>query len=389
MNSAARLRELLRAPEVLVAPGAYDALSARIIERVGFSAVYLTGAGITGALLGMTDLGLITMTELVQVARNVVMAVRLPVICDSDTGFGNAINTRRTVREFERAGVAGIHIEDQVWPKRCGHFEGKALIPIEEMAQKIRAASDVRENPDFVIIARTDAIAVEGFEAALARGEAYLEGGADMFFVDGPRTIEQVQAIGARFGKRIPLLINMAETGKAPIPAGARIGAAGIQGGDLSRHGAARGGEGGHGRAASAQADRFHDEREGQDDLVRRMDGTHGLTRSDRAGTPLRRRCEALAGVYHGGVLARWCDGCRAMRNASFFRPPRPRPNEARSVGIACSIATGLPLRPPIFRQASDEWPVPKSSMAIATPGSLSSGAASRGSPRKAVGTPS
>ena len=220
MNGATRLRELLRAPEVLVAPGAYDALSARIIERVGFSAVYLTGAGITGALLGMTDLGLITMTELVQVARNVVMAVRLPVICDSDTGFGNAINTRRTVREFERAGVAGIHIEDQVWPKRCGHFEGKALIPIEEMAQKIRAASDARENPDFVVIARTDAIAVDGFESALARGEAYLEAGADMFFVDGPRTIEQVQAIGARFGKRIPLLINMAETGKTPyLPA--------------------------------------------------------------------------------------------------------------------------------------------------------------------------
>jgi 2-methylisocitrate lyase-like PEP mutase family enzyme len=125
--------------DVVVAPGAYDALSARIIERIGFPAVYLTGAGITGAFLGMTDLGLITMTEIVQVARNVALAVGLPVICDADTGFGNALNVRRTVREFEHAGVAGIHIEDQVWPKRCGHFEGKSVIPVDEMAQKIRA----------------------------------------------------------------------------------------------------------------------------------------------------------------------------------------------------------------------------------------------------------
>jgi 2,3-dimethylmalate lyase len=148
------------------------------------------------------------------------MAVGVPVICDSDTGFGNPINTRRTVREFEHAGVAGIHIEDQVWPKRCGHFEGKALIPAGEMTQKIRAACEARENPDFVIIARTDAIAVEGFEAALTRGEEYLAAGADMFFVDGPRTHEQVEAVAARFGNRIPLLINMAETGKTPyLPA--------------------------------------------------------------------------------------------------------------------------------------------------------------------------
>lgn len=221
MKSAARLRELLRAPEVLVAPGAYDALSARIIERLGFSAVYLSGAGVTGAFLGMTDVGLITMTELVQVARNVALAVGVPVICDSDTGFGNALNTRRTVREFERAGIAGIHVEDQVWPKRCGHFEGKGVIHVEEMAQKIRAACEARENPDFVVIARSDAIAVEGFEATLARGEAYLAAGADMFFVDGPRNMEQVEGIAARFGERIPLLINMAETGKTPyLPAG-------------------------------------------------------------------------------------------------------------------------------------------------------------------------
>jgi carboxyvinyl-carboxyphosphonate phosphorylmutase len=223
------MRELLRGRDVIIAPGAYDALSARIIERVGFPAVYLTGAGITGALLGMTDLGLITMTEIVQVARNVALAVGVPVICDSDTGFGNALNVRRTVREFEHAGVAGIHIEDQVWPKRCGHFEGKSVIPVDEMVQKIRAALDARENPDFVVIARSDAIAVEGFEAALRRGEAYVQAGADMLFFDAPRTMEQVETIAVRFRDRIPLLINMAETGKTPQLPAAELGRLGYK----------------------------------------------------------------------------------------------------------------------------------------------------------------
>lgn len=216
MNSAARLRELLRGPEVVVAPGAYDALSARIIDRLGFPAVYVTGAGVTGSLLGTTDIGLITMTELVAVAHNVASAVGVPVICDADTGFGNPLNVRRTVREFEHAGVSGIHIEDQVWPKRCGHFEGKAVIPVEDMVQKIRAACEARSDPDFVIIARSDAIAVEGFDATLERGEAYVKAGADILFFDAPRTMEQVETIAGRFGKRVPLLINMAETGKTP-----------------------------------------------------------------------------------------------------------------------------------------------------------------------------
>ncbi|HEY2969477.1 MAG TPA: isocitrate lyase/phosphoenolpyruvate mutase family protein [Casimicrobiaceae bacterium] len=229
MSGAGRMRELLRGAEVVVAPGAYDALSARIIERVGFPAVYLTGAGITGAFLGMTDLGLITMTELVQVARNVALAVGLPVICDADTGFGNALNVRRTVREFEHAGVAGIHIEDQVWPKRCGHFEGKSVIPVDEMMQKIRAAREAREDPDFVVIARSDAIAVEGFEAALRRGEAYVEAGADMLFFDAPRTTEEVETIAARFRDRVPLLINMAETGKTPRLPAAELGRLGYK----------------------------------------------------------------------------------------------------------------------------------------------------------------
>jgi len=222
MRTAHTLRELLRGNEVVVAPGAYDALSARVIERTGFPVVYLTGAGITGAFLGTTDLGLITMTELVQVAHNVALAVSVPVICDADTGFGNALNVRRTVREFERAGVAGIHIEDQVWPKRCGHFEGKGVIAADEMAQKVRAAVEAREDADFVVIARSDAIAVEGFDAALARGEAYLAAGADVLFFDAPRTMEQVEGIAARFRGRVPLLINMAETGKTPrLPADA------------------------------------------------------------------------------------------------------------------------------------------------------------------------
>lgn len=220
MHAAKRLRELLREPGIIVAPGAYDAISALIIQREGFPAVYLTGAGVTGGLLGMTDVGLITMSELVQVARNVAFAVNIPVVSDADTGFGNPINVRRTVREFGRAGVAAIHIEDQVWPKRCGHFEGKSVIPIIDMQQKIRAACEARENPEFVIIARCDAIAVEGFEPALTRGEAYVEAGADMLFMECPRTLKEVEEIARRFRDKIPLFFNMADTGKTPyIPA--------------------------------------------------------------------------------------------------------------------------------------------------------------------------
>lgn len=216
MDSKKRLRQLLRKPGVVMAPGAYDALSARIIERVGFPVVYLTGAGITGGLLGLTDVGLITMSEMVQVARNVALAVNIPIVSDADTGFGNPINTRRTVREFEHAGVAGMHIEDQVFPKRCGYFEGKALIPTIDMQQKIKAACEARENPDFIIIARCDAISVEGFEAALARGQAYVEVGADMLFMEGPRTVEQIEEIANRFRDQVSLLFHMSETGKTP-----------------------------------------------------------------------------------------------------------------------------------------------------------------------------
>jgi 2-methylisocitrate lyase-like PEP mutase family enzyme len=220
MHTIARLRQLLDAPDVVVAPGAYDVLSALIIEREGFPAVYLGGAAVTGSLLGFPDVGLITMSEIIQVARNVAFAVNIPIISDAETGFGNSTNIRRTVREFEGAGVSGIHIEDQVFPKRCGHFEGKSVIPIIDMQQKIRAASEARENTDFVIIARCDAIAVEGFEAALARGQAYVEAGADMLFIECPRSVKEVEDIARRFRDQIPLFFNMAETGKTPyIPA--------------------------------------------------------------------------------------------------------------------------------------------------------------------------
>jgi carboxyvinyl-carboxyphosphonate phosphorylmutase len=229
MQATKRLRQLLRAPGIIMAPGAYDALSALIIQREGFPAVYVTGAGVTGGLLGMTDVGLITMSEMVQVARNIAFAVDIPVVSDADTGFGNPINVRRTVREFGRAGVAGIHIEDQVWPKRCGHFEGKAVIPVMEMQQKIRAACDAKEDPDFVIIARCDAIAVEGFEAALDRGEAYVEAGADMLFMECPRSLQEVEEIARRFRDKIPLFFNMADTGKTPYIPAQRLGEMGYK----------------------------------------------------------------------------------------------------------------------------------------------------------------
>src|SRR5437868_9875517 len=170
MRATARLRELLAGPELLVAPGAYDALSARLIAQAGFSAVYMTGFGTAASVLGQPDVGLLTMSEMVSRAAALAAVVGdRPLIADADTGYGNPINVRRTIREYERAGVAAVHIEDQVWPKKCGHMEGKQVIPQGEMVQKVRAAVDARLDPDFVIIARTDANAVHGFDEALQR----------------------------------------------------------------------------------------------------------------------------------------------------------------------------------------------------------------------------
>ncbi|TMC34343.1 MAG: isocitrate lyase/PEP mutase family protein [Chloroflexi bacterium] len=217
MLNTTRLRELLVQRGLLVAPGAYDALSARLIAQAGFPAVYMTGFGTAASVLGQPDVGLLTMSEMVSRAAALAAVVGdRPLIADADTGYGNPINVRRTVREYERAGVAAIHIEDQVWPKKCGHMEGKQVIPVDEMVQKIRAAADARQDPDFVIIARTDANAVYGLEDALRRGRAYREAGADVIFIEAPRSIEELRAIAQAFPD-VPLLYNWAESGKTPL----------------------------------------------------------------------------------------------------------------------------------------------------------------------------
>lgn len=201
-----RLRELLAADGLIVAPFILNALHARIAESVGFNAVYMTGAG-TSAEKGFPDVGMLTMTEMVTNARYIANAVNIPVICDADTGYGNALTTQRTVREYESAGVAGIHIEDQVFPKKCGFFEGKQVVPMGEHVQKIRAALDARRDPDFVIIARCDAYAVTGWEDTVRRCKAYREAGADMVFVDGIKSVEDLE-IYARDLPDMPRLYN-------------------------------------------------------------------------------------------------------------------------------------------------------------------------------------
>ncbi len=220
MRTTTRLRELLAGPDLIVAPGAYDALSARLIAQAGFPAVYMTGFGTAASVLGQPDVGLLTMSEMVSRAAAIAAVIAsvvgdLPLIADADTGYGNPINVRRTIREYERAGVAGLHIEDQVWPKKCGHMEGKQVIPMDEMVQKVRAAVEARQDPDFVIIARTDANAVHGLEDAIRRGKAYHEAGADVIFIEAPRSMTELRSIAQAF-PGVPLLFNWAESGKTP-----------------------------------------------------------------------------------------------------------------------------------------------------------------------------
>lgn len=211
-----RLRELLHGPAMVMAPGAFSPLSAILVERAGFPAVYITGAGLASHLLGVPDIGLVSMSEALDAARHIVHVTGVPAICDVDTGFGNAINVIRTVREFEAAGVAAVQIEDQVMPKRCGHTEGKQLIPKAEMVQKIKAAVDTRRDPDFVLIARTDAIAVTGLEDAIDRANAYREAGADVLFVEAPRTVDEMRRITREV--RGLHLVNIVEGGgKTPV----------------------------------------------------------------------------------------------------------------------------------------------------------------------------
>lgn len=215
MSAGAKLRKLLAGDHIVVGGGAHDALSARIVEQAGYPMCVVTGAGVS-MCRGYPDVGLVTMEEMVRNARYIAEAIDIPIVVDADNGYGNAINARRTVREFERAGVAGIHIEDQVWPKRCGHMFGKKLIPAEEMVQKIRAALEARRDPDFVIIARCDALLVEGLDKALERGEAYMKAGADMLWLEMRESMDEIKAIAARFRGRVPLVFNHSPSGMVP-----------------------------------------------------------------------------------------------------------------------------------------------------------------------------
>jgi 2-methylisocitrate lyase-like PEP mutase family enzyme len=213
MTQASRLRTLLQRTGMVVAPGAYDCITARLIEQAGFAAVYMTGAG-TAASHGYPDYGLLTMSEMVENAGRIAGAVDIPVVADADTGYGNELNVVRTVREYEQRGVAAIHVEDQVFPKRCGHLDDKEVIPFDDYIAKIRAAADARRSLDFLIIARTDARAVVGFEEAIKRANAALAAGAEMAFVEAPQTIDEVKAIPKLVGG--PCLLNVVRRGKTP-----------------------------------------------------------------------------------------------------------------------------------------------------------------------------
>lgn len=212
----ARLRELLAAPEPLVAPGAYDAMSALLIEQAGFDAVYMTGFGTTASLLGRPDVGLLSGSEMVNNARRIVAAVDRPVIADADTGYGNAINVIHTVRAYEQVGVAGIHLEDQVMPKKCGHMSGKEVLPAEEMVGKLRAAVAARSDPEFLIIGRTDAAAVHGLDEAIERGHRYAEAGADALFIEAPTSEDDVAKVANELAGVAPLVFNWVEGGRTP-----------------------------------------------------------------------------------------------------------------------------------------------------------------------------
>ena len=219
----------LAQPNVLLAPGVYDALGALIAEQAGFEALYLSGASIAYTQLGRSDVGLVTASEVEATLARITDRVGVPVIVDADTGFGNALNVRRTVRAFERAGAAMIQLEDQTFPKRCGHLQGKGVIATAEMVGKLRAALDARHEASTLVLARTDALAVEGFEAALDRAEAYLEAGADALFVEALRSVEQMRAACERFAHRVPLLANMVEGGLTPLAAADELGALGFR----------------------------------------------------------------------------------------------------------------------------------------------------------------
>lgn len=221
------LRARLAETRLLLAPGVYDALSALVAEQAGFEALYLSGASIAYTRLGRSDVGLTTATEVEDTLARITDRVQRPVIVDADTGFGNALNVQRTVRAFERAGAAMVQLEDQGFPKRCGHLDGKTVVPTTEMVGKLRAALDVRQHA--LVLARTDALAIEGLDAALDRAEAYLEAGADALFIEALRTPEQMDTACRRFAHRVPLLANMVEGGKTPVQGAAELQARGFR----------------------------------------------------------------------------------------------------------------------------------------------------------------
>ena len=223
------LKARLSRPEPLLAPGVYDALSALVAQQAGFEALYLSGASIAYTLLGRSDVGLTTYTEVQQVLVHITERVDTPVIVDADTGFGNALNVMRAVKGFERAGAAMIQLEDQTFPKRCGHLDGKSVVPTQEMVGKLKAALDARQTESTLILARTDAVASEGLDAALDRAERYLECGADALFIEALRTPEQMDTACRRFASRVPLLANMVEGGKSPVQSAAELGRRGFR----------------------------------------------------------------------------------------------------------------------------------------------------------------
>ncbi len=217
MTHAETLRRLLAGPDVVIAPGMFNGLTALLVQQEGFPCAYLGGASISYARIGRPDIGLMSFGEVAETVSQIRERIDIPFVVDADTGFGNALNVQRTVRVLERMGASGIQLEDQTMPKRCGHLSGKTLIPRDEMLGKLKAAQDARSDDATVIVARTDAIAVEGFAAALERAHAYMECGADMLFVEAPQDEEQLKTLGRELGGRVPLLANMVEGGKTPL----------------------------------------------------------------------------------------------------------------------------------------------------------------------------
>jgi 2-methylisocitrate lyase-like PEP mutase family enzyme len=229
MNNAQVLRKALASGQAVIAPGVYDALTALLVQQAGFQCAYVSGASVSFTRIGRPDIGLTTLTEVADTVVNIRERVDLPLLVDADTGFGNALNVIRTVRVLERAGATGIQLEDQTSPKRCGHLAGKSMVSTAEMVGKLKAALDARRDEETVIIARTDAIAIDGIDAALERAHAYVDAGADVLFVEALRDREQMQRVAAELSSRVTLLVNMVEGGKTPLTPANELGAMGFR----------------------------------------------------------------------------------------------------------------------------------------------------------------